>query len=48
MQIVSDENNLYEMSNLFSGKKKEKYHQFVVCWISTESNKGYMKLTAWS
>ena len=25
------------MSNLFSGKNKTKYYQFVVCWINAQS-----------
>ena len=34
---------LYEMSNpVFWGKKREKYHQSVVCWISPESGIGSM------
>ena len=37
MRIVSNEDNLHEMSNhVFWGK----YQQFVVCWISQESCKG--------
>ena len=42
MQIVSLGDNLHEMSNpVFLGKKKkEKYHQFSICWISLESDKG--------
>ena len=37
MKIVSTGDNLHEMSEpFFSGKKKAaKYHQSVVCWIST-------------
>ena len=27
--------------NLFSGKKKKKYHQFVICWFSPECGKCY-------
>ena len=29
---------------LFSGKNKKRYHQFVICWISPESIKGYLKI----
>ena len=39
MQIVSNGDNMHEMSNsIFWGKKK--IHQFVVCWISPENGKG--------
>ena len=32
--------NLHEMSYPVYWEKKEKYHQFVVCWMSPESGKG--------
>ena len=40
-QIVSDGDNLHAISNpVFQKKKrKEKYHQFVIYWISQQSVK---------
>ena len=29
--------------NLFPGKNKKKYKQFVMCWIDLESSKGYLE-----
>ena len=38
MQIVSNiGDNLHKMSNAIFWEKWEKYHQFVICWISPES-----------
>ena len=39
MQIVSIGDNLHEMSNPVFWEKKEKNHQFVVCWICPEHAK---------
>ena len=39
MQIFSSGDSLHECQILFSGKKEEKYHQIVICWISLESGK---------
>ena len=42
MQIVSNRDNLHDMSNyVFLEKKYENFHKFVVCWISPEKGKGY-------
>ena len=38
MQIIGD--NLHEISNPIFLEKLEKYHQFVICWICPESDKG--------
>ena len=47
MLIVS---NLHEMSNHVSSENYEKYHQFVICWVSPENGKnqgwGQSKWTA--
>ena len=40
MQIVSSGDNLHEMSNPVFWEKKEKYRQFVVCWIRRECGNG--------
>ena len=40
MQIVSNGDNLHEMSNPNLWEKQEKIHKLVVCWISPESGKG--------
>ena len=40
MQIVSMGDNLHEMSKPVFWEKQEKYHLFVVYWISSESVKG--------
>ena len=40
MQIVPNGDSLHEMSKPVPWEKEEKYHQFVVCWISPESGKG--------
>ena len=40
MQIVSIGDNLHEMSNPNFWEEYEKYHQFVICWISPKSGKG--------
>ena len=37
MQIVSNEDNLHEMSNPVFW---EEYHQYVVCWISPVNYNG--------
>ena len=39
--MVSFGDSLHEMSKLFFLEKQEKYYQFVVCWICSESDKGY-------
>ena len=40
MQIVSNGDNLHEISDLVFWEKLEKYHQFVDCCINQESGKG--------
>ena len=40
MQIISNGDNLHEMSNPVFWENKKKYRLFVVCWISPESGKG--------
>ena len=40
MQIVSNGDNLHEMSNPIFREKKEKYHQFIICCISPDCTKG--------
>ena len=44
MQIVSNGGSLNEMSYPVFWENKKKYHQFVVCWTSPESGKGYATL----
>ena len=39
MQIVSNTDNLHEMSNPVICEKWKEYHQFIVFWISPESGK---------
>ena len=45
MQIVSNGDNLHEMSNLFSVKNEKKKYQFVVCWICPERSKNLRRFT---
>ena len=40
MQIVSNGENLHEISNPVFWEKDEKYHQCVVCWIRPDSGEG--------
>ena len=42
MQIVSNRDNLHEISNpvFWEKKKSEKYNQLAVCWIIPENGKG--------
>ena len=42
MQIVSNGDSLHEMSDPVFWEKYEKY-QFVICWISPKSEKGWKK-----
>ena len=48
MQIVSNEDNLHEMSNpVFLGKKgKKNVITVFVCWISPESDKAKIQISA--
>ena len=45
MQIVSNGDNLHEMSNLVFWEKNKKNIKFVVCWISPESGKNYLYIS---
>ena len=45
MQIVSNGDNLHEISKSVFWENKKKYHQFFACWISPESGKGYTFVT---
>ena len=36
MQIVSNGDNMLEISNSVFWEKQEKYYQFVVCWNNPE------------
>ena len=44
-QMVSNGDNLHGMSKTVFGKNKKKYHQFVFCCISPESDFGYITKT---
>ena len=39
MQITSNRDNLYEISDPAFLKKKKKKNQFIICWISPKSGK---------
>ena len=40
MKIVSNGDNVHDMSNPVFWEKLEIIKQFIVCWISAESGKG--------